>query len=553
MNPKQISLVRLGRKCIQFGKYEYAQLVINKLIELSDETPEILNEISILYSLMGLFPFSVAFVRRSFEIEKSVNTLRLLAETNFRAGNFEDAAIQYEELTKHIDEESLYFKSAKAYEKLDLYEEALRMLRECVEKYDSAQSYGSLVFQYITVGMEKESIENADIMLRKFPNNPLTFNTLGFLYEAIHNNYEKAKEYFLKAAKMGFKESYYNLGVCCKQSEDFANAEKYLKKLISLKPTSDLDYSYTLGSIYMAQRKVASGYKYYKNRHSAVEINNRNKKLMWDGKDYPNEVLYISQEQGFGDNIQFVRLLPVVAKKFKKVIYGATPNLLDLFQRSFPKEDYPNIEIIENTEVVRYNKFALIMDLPYLLHLNFNQLPPAKPYLKCSERDINLAKTNYFKTDKVKIGLNWRAKGMGLRDAVYRTIDAPYYFKGLFDIEGVDYYSFQMGDIFGMCEKYPQIKDIADNFNTFEDTAASLMNLDILITVDTALAHLAGALGINTYLLLCHAPDWRWFDNTEKTEWYPSIKIIKQKDRRTWDDVSEKLITAIQNDVKKLK
>ena len=553
MNPKQISIIKLARKCIQYGKFEYAQLCINKLLELSEETPEILNEVSILYALMNFFPAAVAFVRKSFDLEKSIRTLNLLAEANYRAGYYEDSAIQFEELTNHIDDEKLYFKSAKSYENIDLYEESIRMLKSCVEKYETASAYAALVFQYISVGMEKEAIEYSDILMRKFSNSPTTFNSFGFLYESIYNDYEKAKEYFLKAAKMGYKESYYNLGVCCKQSEDFANAEKYLKRLIALKPESEMDYNYTLGSIYMAQRKVAQGYKYYKNRRSSQETNKRNKNHMWDGKDYPNEVLYVSQEQGFGDNIQFVRYLPDVAKKFKKVIYGVTSNLLGIFQRSFPKEEYPNIEIVENTEIVRYNKFVLIMDIPYLLHLNYHQLPQAKPYLKCSERNINLAKTNYFKTDKIKIGLNWRAKGMGLRDAVYRTIDAPYYFKELFDIEGVDYYSFQIGDIFGMCEKYPQIKDLAPNFNTFEDTAAALMNLDILITVDTALAHLAGALGVKTYLLLCHAPDWRWFDNTEKTEWYPSVKIIKQQDRRTWEDVSLKLVESIKNDVEELK
>ena len=127
-------------------------------------------------------------------------------------------------------------------------------------------------------------------------------------------------------------------------------------------------------------------------------------------------------------------------------------------------------------------------------------------------------KKNFFDNNDFKIGLNWKAMGMGLRDAVYRTIDAPYYFRNIMNLKNTAYYSFQMNDIFGMCEKYPQIKDLAPNFKTFHDTASALKNIDVLITVDTALAHLAGALGVKTYLLLCHAPDWRWFDNTEKTE-----------------------------------
>ena len=119
-------------------------------------------------------------------------------------------------------------------------------------------------------------------------------------------------------------------------------------------------------------------------------------------------------------------------------------------------------------------------------------------------------------------------------------------------VENAKYYSFQMGDIFDMNTKYPQITDVTKDISNFDDTAAALKNLDILITIDTALAHLAGALGVKTYLLLCHAPDWRWFDNTTKTEWYPSIKIIKQHDRKTWEDVSKQLVQDIKIDVKKL-
>ena len=192
------------------------------------------------------------------------------------------------------------------------------------------------------------------------------------------------------------------------------------------------------------------------------------------------------------------------------------------------------------------------MDLPYLLHMNFYNIPAKEQYLISNRHKQENFRLNYFNNNKIKIGLNWRAKGMGLRDAVYRTIDAPYYFKNIMDLDNVEYYSFQMGDIFNMLDKYPKIIDLAPNFNTFADTAAALKNIDILVTVDTALAHLAGALGIKTYLLLCFAPDWRWFENDKKTEWYPNVTIIKQHDRRTWDDVAEVLTKSLKQDVEKM-
>lgn len=313
-----------------------------------------------------------------------------------------------------------------------------------------------------------------------------------------------------------------------------------------------MDYNYTLGTVYFAQRKLAQGYKYYQKRKNTKNITYRNRNYLWDGKDYPDKVLYVQAEQGYGDNIQFIRYVPLAAKKFKKVIYATYDNLVELFKESFPAEKYPNIEIVPLSEIVRYNKFALLMDLPYLLHMNFYNIPAKEQYLISNRHKQENFRLNYFNNNKIKIGLNWRAKGMGLRDAVYRTIDAPYYFKNIMDLDNVEYYSFQMGDIFNMLDKYPKIIDLAPNFNTFADTAAALANIDILVTVDTALAHLAGALGIKTYLLLCFAPDWRWFENDKKTEWYPNVTIIKQHDRRTWDDVAEVLTKSLKQDVEKM-
>ena len=539
-----------AKKYIKSGMFVEANNVINQMILESGDNPEVMSNVGKLYIVMGRYNLASVYIRRSFDLEKSFETLELLANVNYEAGKYDLSAVEYEELIKHEPREDFYEKCIASYEKLDFYEEAIRVARMYNFAVETPSSYAQLIFMYITAGMEDMAIFTCEDMQKKFPNHILTFNVLGLLHECIYNDYDKAKEYFKKASNQGYIDAYYNLGVCCKQSEDLENAEIYLKRLLSLKTNIKSDCYYTLGSVYMAGRKLRKGYKYYLKRRIAVEKKERYKKFLWDGKDYPNDILYVSDEQGFGDNIQFIRYLPLVAEKFKKVIYGVREPLVQLFKQSFPQEKYSNIEIVTEDNIVKFNKFVLIMDLPYYLHMNFHNIPAKKSYLVANERKTDMMKTNYFNNNNFKLGLCWRSKGMQLRDAIYRTIDAPYYFKPFMDMENTSYYSFQMGDIFNMCEKYPQIKDLSPEFTDFSDTAAALKNLDVLITVDTALAHLAGALGVKTYLLLCHAPDWRWFDNTEKTEWYPSVTIIKQHDRRTWEDVSAKLNEYIQNDVK---
>ncbi len=548
MNFQQKKLVDLAYKCIYFGKYDYVKIVLTRLLQNNTSNAEVLSAISGIYIAMRKYDKAMAYARRAFEIEKSVESLESLANACNVNGNYEDSAIMYEELTKYNKDEIVYFLCKDAYKNLGLEEEGIRVLEEGVKEHPTAAMMATIVFEYLQIGMDDKAKEWLETLKKKFPNNAITENSLGFYYEGSVNDYDEAKKHFLKAAKLGYIEAYYNLGVCCKHSEDFESAEKYLKKLRSIKKKTGCDYNYTLGSIYMAQRKMKLGYKYYTERESKQSMNYRERKNYWDGKDYPDKVLYVTSEQGFGDNIQFSRFLPLVAKKFKKVYYAVPEPLYDLMKRSFKK--CRNLEVIRYGVFKPYHKFMMIMDVQNLLNISYHNIPMQKPYMVSDEEKDYECRIKHFRGEGLKIGLNWRAKGMGFRDAVYRTIDAPYYFKRLFELEGNRYYSFQMNDIFGMCEKYPQIVDLEGEIKNFDDTASLLKGLDVLITVDTALAHLAGALGVKTYLLLCHAPDWRWFDNERKTEWYESVTVIRQKDRRTWDDVADKLYEYISQQSK---
>ena len=530
---------------------QQAHIGIGQLLSKYPDNPELMQELAVITFSFGINKLALQFIKASFELEKTVDRLVMLADLNFKLGNYSDAAIQFEESTKHLDDKNMYLRAANAYEKLDYYDQSISILKKGYKKYKDENILLYLINTYILYGNIEEAKKSVKKFEKEFPNSKGKYSMLAFFNEVVLNDYEKAKEYYLKAAKSGDINAYYNIGSCCKNNEDYDEAEKYLKKLATFKNRDIIDYNYTLGSIYMAQRKLRQGYKYYEKRDIAQNINTS--KIHWDGKEYPNETLCIFREQGFGDNIQFIRYLPLAAKKFKKLIYVADSILVDLFRRSLPARKYPNIKIVSDIEGEKYDKIALIMDLPYLLNMTYYNIPAKKSYLVPDKEKVKYFKEKYFNTDKLKIGLNWRSKGMGIRDAMYRTIDAPYYLKDLFDIPNVQYYSLQFGDIFDMTAKFPQMIDLIDEIKTFDDSAAIIKNLDMVITVDSAITHLAGGLGIKTYLMLCKGPDWRWFNNHDSTEWYPSIKIFRQKDRRSWDDVSKKLIETVKKDAKKLK
>ena len=178
-----------------------------------------------------------------------------------------------------------------------------------------------------------------------------------------------------------------------------------------------------------------------------------------------------------------------------------------------------------------------ITDLAYILNMDFDNIPFSEGYLKSPKADII--------NDKLKVGLCWEAGSAGIRTMINRTINIKCFIE-LLKMDNIQVYSFQVDDTLKGCEQFPQIVNLGKDFKDFSDTAEALMAMDVLVTVDTSVAHLAGALGVKTYLLLPYATDWRWFNDTKTTPWYKSVEIFKQTDNISWEE-------PINNVIEKLK
>ena len=178
-----------------------------------------------------------------------------------------------------------------------------------------------------------------------------------------------------------------------------------------------------------------------------------------------------------------------------------------------------------------------ITDLAYALNLDFDNIPFPEGYLTSAKTAVD--------SDKPKVGLCWEAGSAGIRTMINRTINVKL-FEPFFNLEHIQYYSFQVTDTFKGNEKYPQMINLTKDFKTFEDTAKALKSMDTLITVDTSVAHLAGALGVKTFLLLPYASDWRWFEENKTTPWYNSVEIFKQTDPISWEKPIEEIICKLK-------
>ena len=292
---------------------------------------------------------------------------------------------------------------------------------------------------------------------------------------------------------------------------------------------NDNETMISLGMLYLKQKKFKKGYDLFFNRSNY----GTDKKLLnkWSpNTDFEKEVVVVC-DQGYGDHIQFSRYLSYLKQKVEKIFVAGRDALKEIFIKNFPFIEYISYdEIDSNMQAIR------ITDLAYALGIDFENIPSKEGYLKSETENIT--------SDKLKVGLCWEAGSAGIRTMINRTISVNE-LEPIFNLDEIQTYSFQVNDSMKGNEKYSQMINLAKDFNNFEDTAKALKAMDVVVTVDTSVAHLAGALGVKTYLLLPFASDWRWFMDNKKTPWYESVEIIKQTDALTWDkqiiEVVEKL------------
>ena len=191
----------------------------------------------------------------------------------------------------------------------------------------------------------------------------------------------------------------------------------------------------------------------------------------------------------------------------------------------------------------KYDKSMIASNSPYYLKMSIDKIPYSEGYLIADKDKVDKYK-EYINSDKFKVGICWEAGGAGWRELLNRTLNISL-FEPFFGVKNTQFYSLQVNPTMDNYKDYKNLICLGDTFKDFDDTAGALKNLDLLITVDTSVAHLAGALGVKTFMLLPYCPDWRWFDNDKTTEWYDSVTIFKQSNTKSWDDVIENITVEL--------
>lgn len=260
----------------------------------------------------------------------------------------------------------------------------------------------------------------------------------------------------------------------------------------------------------------------------------------WTGSSFEGRTLLVAYEQGFGDTLMLARYLPMVKALGGRVVFLVQPQFAYLMTTLRGPDQLVSL----GQELPPFDLQVSLFSLPGLLGTDLAHLPAEIPYLGVP-RDVpnqaGIAEALSRSEGQIRVGLAWGGNPAHPRDT-QRSIPASL-LESLGILPGVAWHSFQLGR--EELPDLPSILSLAPLLKTFSDTAYALSGMDLVITVDTALAHLAGALGVPTLLLVSHAPDFRWMLDRDDSPWYPTFRIYRQPKVGDWRSVMEQVVSDL--------
>lgn len=432
----------------------------------------------------------------------------------------------------------------RADEAAGIYAEVLR------QRPDLPEVHVNLANHLVRKGQVDEAIEHYNEALRLRPGMPEALLNLGNALFERNADMEGAQRCFEAARDQdpSNRRALNNLATVHSEKGDMAAALAHVRHLLDIHHNDALSHA-TAAGLFMAAGQWEEGWLHFEWRWLRPNLPAPLRdfgKPEWNGEDISGKTILIYHEQGLGDSIQFVRFVADVASRAGKVVLEVPPNIQALYRQSLK-----NVTLtIFGEPLPPFDVQVPIMSLARILGVRPDKVPAPVPYLFADPARV-AAWRDRLPKGGFRIGIVWQGKaGVGVDKGRSYTLDqmAP-----VARIPGVTLISLQKGYGLDQLEQLPdrmRVETLGPDFDegpdAFQDTAAVMQHLDLIISSDTSVAHLAGALGCPVWVPLKFAPDWRWLRNREDSPWYPqTMRLFRQTAPRDWAGVFARLAADV--------
>ncbi len=355
--------------------------------------------------------------------------------------------------------------------------------------------------------------------------------------------------------KPDFYMSHNNLGSLFHNQGKLEEAIACYRRAIFLKPDFPLAH-FNLSNIYLLKGNLKEGWEEYKYRYRRQVVKYLNPDYLffpqpyWDGSEIKGKTILLYAEQGFGDTIQFIRYVPMVLEKCDKIIVVCQEELIPLMSRVNSMRQVEQV-VAQGKQLPDFDFQCPLLNLPSVFNTTLETVPAAIPYITNDPQKVSRWRER-LQSDSggLKIGLCWSGRPTHKND---RNRSIPLnMFSMPGEMQNITFYSLQKGKAAEQASNPPDgmnLVDYTNHLNDLSDTAALIENLDLIISVDTSVAHLAGALGKPVWTLLPFMPDWRWLLDRADTPWYPTMRLFRQSSMRDWSEVIISIKNALAHSV----
>jgi len=516
--PERVStLTNLAATQIKLKKYSEAKTYSEKAVELDANNSE-------------------AFLNLGF-IEKEV-------------GNLESALTFFNKaLTLDLTNALAFLNKGAAFHELKRYEEALGSYKKAIElkpDYHEAWSNQGVTLNELkryeeALGSYKKAIELKLDYHEAWSNQGVTLNELKRYEEAL-GSYKKAIE-----LKPDYHEAWSNQGVTLNELKRHEEAIGSYERAIQLKP----DYAIALWNLALNQLLMGdfkNGWDNFESRwykKNSESYRHKDIPALKDLKNIATKTILVWSEQGYGDTIQFCRFITNLASLGASIILEVQPPLKSLMETSF---SFCQV-VSEGGKLINADFQVPLLSLPLLFGTTIDTIPNQIPYLKnLKSKSIYWGEKLEGNKKKLNIGVAFsgnenhqndhnRSMNLALLRPLLRMGNLCLIQKNIKPIDRI------------FLNSNREISFLGDSIHSFADSGAIVEKMDIIVSVDTSLAHLSGALGIPTYVLLPWNPDWRWLLDRKDSPWYPTVKTLRQPSSGDWESVVIELISEINNAV----
>ena len=339
-------------------------------------------------------------------------------------------------------------------------------------------------------------------------------------------------------------ETHRNLGAAMVELGRYEEAATALRRALEIEP-GNARANFDQALLWLLLGDFERGWPAYESRWEAHRLTRRNfSQPPWDGRVLDGGRVLLHAEQGFGDAIQFIRYAGRIEERGGKVIVECPPALAELFRSAHGVSDV----VVAGEALPPFDVHVPMLSLPWVFQTGGESIPRAVPYLSADpRRRVLWEKRLGSERARRRVGLAWsgspRHRHARKRDLALEKLGP------LLRLDGIDFFRLPMDGGADDVRRLPAasvIIDHTEHIADFADTAALLTELDLIVSVDTAVAHLAGALGRPTWTLLPYVPDWRWGLEREDTPWYPTMRLFRQPALGNWDAVIERVVAELR-------